>query len=141
MDPVKVDGVAKWPTPKNRKELQSFLGFTNFYRRFIEHFSDIACKGTFPYTPALRPPPVSSDVYTHFTIISSFIYLLLFTFFSDISDLRRCRSTYSIPPHPHSILYHSHSPRFYNLLRPALESHSIYTLSRHLLRVSPLYSP
>src|ERR1700675_696687 len=94
------------------------------------------CKGTFPYDSDLRPPPVSSDVYTHSTIISSFIYLLLFTSFSDISDLRRCRGTYSIPPHPHSILYHSHSPRFYNLLRPALESHSIYTLSRHLLRVS-----
>src|SRR6202795_2271425 len=98
------------------------------------------CKGTFPYNSDLRPPPVSSDVYTHFTIISSFIYLLLFTFFSDISDLRRCCGTYSTPPHPHSILYHSHSPRFYNLLRPALESHSIYTLSRHLLRVFPLYS-
>src|ERR1700675_2155413 len=101
---------------------------------------DTSCKGTFPYDSDLRPPPVSSDVYTHFTIISSFIYLLLFTSFPDISDLRRCRGTYSIPPHPHSILYHSHSPRFYNLLRPALESHSIYTLSRHLLRVSPLYS-
>src|SRR6202795_2382194 len=98
------------------------------------------CKGTCPYDSDLRPPPISSDVYTHFTIISSFIYLLLLTFFSDISDLRRCHGTYSIPPHPHSIRYHSPSPRFYNLLRPALESHSIYTLFRHLLRVSPLYS-
>ena len=58
---------------------------------------DGRCKGTFPYDSDLRPPPVSSDVHTHFTIISSFIYLLLFTFFSDISDLRRCRGTYSIP--------------------------------------------
>src|ERR1700675_4456275 len=107
----------------------------SFSHRFIQF-----CKGTFPYDSDLRPPLVSSDVYTHFTIISSFIYLLLSTFFSNISDLRRCRGTYSIPPHPHSILYHSHSPRFYNLLRPALESHSIYTLSRHLLRVFPLYS-
>lgn len=42
MDPVKVDGVAKWPNPRNVKDLQSFLGFCNFYRRFICDFSHIA---------------------------------------------------------------------------------------------------
>ena len=36
MDPVKVAGVMEWPIPSNRKEVQSFLGFTNFYRRFIQ---------------------------------------------------------------------------------------------------------
>jgi hypothetical protein len=39
MDPVKVAGVAEWPTPKSKKEVQSFLGFTNFYRRFVAGFS------------------------------------------------------------------------------------------------------
>jgi hypothetical protein len=39
MDPAKVAGVAEWPTPTNKKEVQSFLGFVNFYRRFIEGFS------------------------------------------------------------------------------------------------------
>src|SRR6202789_1056477 len=38
MDPVKVAGVTEWPAPTNRKEVQSFLGFANFYRRFIEGF-------------------------------------------------------------------------------------------------------
>ena len=42
MDPAKVAGVAEWPTPSNKKEVQSFLGFTNFYWRFIEGFSHIA---------------------------------------------------------------------------------------------------
>jgi RNase H-like domain found in reverse transcriptase/Reverse transcriptase (RNA-dependent DNA polymerase)/Integrase zinc binding domain/Chromo (CHRromatin Organisation MOdifier) domain len=42
MDPAKVAGVSEWPTPSNKKEVQSFLGFINFYRRFIEGFSHIA---------------------------------------------------------------------------------------------------
>jgi len=42
MDPVKVAGVTECPTPSNRKEVQSFLGFTNFYRRFIQGFSHLA---------------------------------------------------------------------------------------------------
>jgi hypothetical protein len=31
MDPVKIAGVADWPTPSNKKEVQSFVGFVNFY--------------------------------------------------------------------------------------------------------------
>jgi hypothetical protein len=39
MDPVKIAGVAQWPQPCNWKEVQSFLGFANFYRCFIHDFS------------------------------------------------------------------------------------------------------
>ena len=42
MDHVKVAGVTEWPIPTNKKEVQLFLGFTNFYRRFIEGFSHVA---------------------------------------------------------------------------------------------------
>ena len=38
MDPVKIDSVQEWPAPTNKKEVQSFLGFTNFHRRFIKDF-------------------------------------------------------------------------------------------------------
>jgi len=39
MDPVKVVGVREWPTPENKTDIQAFLGFVNFYRRFIWDFS------------------------------------------------------------------------------------------------------
>ncbi len=38
MDPVKIAGIAEWPTPTKKWELQSFLGFTNFYRKFIKNY-------------------------------------------------------------------------------------------------------
>jgi hypothetical protein len=34
--------VLPWPTPENKKDVQQFLSFTNFYWRFIQVFSDIA---------------------------------------------------------------------------------------------------
>jgi reverse transcriptase-like protein len=42
MDPVKVEGIAKWPTPTTVKDVRSFLGFCNFYRSFIANFSAVA---------------------------------------------------------------------------------------------------
>jgi hypothetical protein len=39
MDLVKIAGVADWPMPSNKKEVQSFIGFINFYRHFIPGFS------------------------------------------------------------------------------------------------------
>jgi hypothetical protein len=39
MDPVKVAGVVEWPQPKNKREVQSFLSFANFYCQFIKDFS------------------------------------------------------------------------------------------------------
>jgi len=34
MDPIKVQAVTKWPIPLCKRDVQVFLGFTNFYRRF-----------------------------------------------------------------------------------------------------------
>jgi len=39
MDLVKVTGVREWPTPENKMDVQAFLGFVNFYWRFIWDFS------------------------------------------------------------------------------------------------------
>jgi hypothetical protein len=42
MDPEKIQAVAEWPRPETAKEVQSFLGMVNFYRRFIQGFSGVA---------------------------------------------------------------------------------------------------
>src|SRR6266481_1984754 len=42
MDPVKIAGVKEWPIPRNMTEVQSFVGFVNFYRRFIPDFSHVS---------------------------------------------------------------------------------------------------
>jgi hypothetical protein len=42
MDPKKVQTVQEWPKPKTVKDVQSFLGFANYYRRFIKHYSRIS---------------------------------------------------------------------------------------------------
>jgi hypothetical protein len=42
MDPAKIEAISKWKEPQNKKELQSFLGFTNYYRKFIEGYGLIA---------------------------------------------------------------------------------------------------
>jgi hypothetical protein len=41
MDPAKVTAVREWETPSNLKDVQAFLGFANFYRRFILGYSKI----------------------------------------------------------------------------------------------------
>ena len=42
LDPKKLDAVRTWATPKTVKEIRGFLGFVNYFRRFIKGFSGIA---------------------------------------------------------------------------------------------------
>ena len=42
MSNEKVEAVLSWKTPESLTEVQSFLGFANFYRRFIQDYSRVA---------------------------------------------------------------------------------------------------
>ena len=57
MEPGKIEAIQKWEIPTRRKEVQAFLGFADYYRRFIQDyamwakpFTDLtkggSCKGT-----------------------------------------------------------------------------------------------
>jgi len=41
MSQKKVEDIVNWPAPRNVKEEQRFIGFANFYRRFIQGFSSL----------------------------------------------------------------------------------------------------
>jgi len=41
MDPTKLAGIKDWILPKTVKGIRSFLGFGNFYQRFINRYSEI----------------------------------------------------------------------------------------------------
>ena len=41
-DPEKLKAVTDWPCPGSVSEVRSFLGFANYFRRYIDHYSDIS---------------------------------------------------------------------------------------------------
>ena len=47
MDEQKVKTIRDWPISRRIKEIQSFLGFSNFHRRFIHNYSRIIAPLTF----------------------------------------------------------------------------------------------
>ena len=74
MDPAKVSAILDWPVPKSVKEVQSFLGFANFYRKFILHYSALAT----PLTTLTRKGVKftwSEQADAAFRALSSFLHL------------------------------------------------------------------
>ena len=41
-DPTKITAVTSYPVPTNTKKLRQFLGLTNYYRRYVLNYSNIA---------------------------------------------------------------------------------------------------
>ena len=50
MDPIKVKAISEWILPRSVHDVQVFLGFANYYRRFIRDYSKVAL----PLTSLLR---------------------------------------------------------------------------------------
>ena len=41
IDPVKLNGIKDWPVPTTVKQVQSFLGFGNYYQQFIHRYGNL----------------------------------------------------------------------------------------------------
>ena len=40
----KIEAIQQFPTPKNKRQLQSFLGLCNYYRKFQRNYSELTSK-------------------------------------------------------------------------------------------------
>ena len=40
MDPVKIEAIKNWEPPRTTRGVRGFLGFANFYRTFIQSYSE-----------------------------------------------------------------------------------------------------
>ncbi|KAI3352325.1 hypothetical protein L3Q82_005291 [Scortum barcoo] len=69
-DPSKIKAVENWPTPSTRKKLQQFLGFANFYRRFIRNYSKVAAPLTC-LTSTTKPFLWTPEAERAFTLLKS----------------------------------------------------------------------
>ncbi|KAJ1572357.1 hypothetical protein NDA11_003445 [Ustilago hordei] len=91
MDPEKVCTVKEWPMPESIHDIQRFLGFANFYRRFIAHFARIAK----PLTALVKPierfkkfelPEEAQQAFTSAGVLQHFDYHLPTRLETDASD-------------------------------------------------------
>uniref|UniRef100_A0A3P9MBI2 Gypsy retrotransposon integrase-like protein 1 n=1 Tax=Oryzias latipes TaxID=8090 RepID=A0A3P9MBI2_ORYLA len=94
-DPAKIAAVTSWEPPTSRKQLQRFLGFANFYRRFIRNYSSIAAPLTqltsvtkpFIWTPEAQSAFTKlKDLFTSAPILSQPDPLRQFVVEVDASD-------------------------------------------------------
>ena len=42
METAKITSILEWPVPTSVKQVQSFLGFANFYKKIIHNYSSLA---------------------------------------------------------------------------------------------------
>ena len=65
MDPQRVQAIQEWPVPQCLKDVQSFLGFSNFYRRFIAGYSRLVAPLTSLARGAVKGKQVGEFYWTY----------------------------------------------------------------------------
>ena len=88
MHPKKLETIANWPEPKSLRAVQQWLGFTNFYHRFIAHYAKIAAP-LYNLTKKSVPTPFSltPDARATFeTLHNSFISTPFLIHFDDAKE-------------------------------------------------------
>ncbi|CAJ0968154.1 unnamed protein product, partial [Ranitomeya imitator] len=71
MDPAKLQAVMDWQEPHSLKAVQRFMGFINYYRQFIPHFSTLVAPLVALTKKGANPKLWSEEVSKAFTSIKS----------------------------------------------------------------------
>ncbi|CAJ0944059.1 unnamed protein product [Ranitomeya imitator] len=71
MDPAKLQAVMDWQEPHSLKAVQRFMGFINYYRQFIPHFSTLVAPLVSLTKKGANPKLWSEEVSKAFTSIKS----------------------------------------------------------------------
>lgn len=133
MNPKKLSTIVDWPEPRSVKDIQSFLGFANFYRRFIAHYAQIVLP-LHAHTRKDAPTPfaLSDDarnafnklkrIFTSAPVLRHFDPSLPVTLITDASDFAISGIVHQ--PDPHNQL---HPVAFYSRkLSPAEINYDVY---------------
>lgn len=72
-NPKKVEAISKFPIPKTIKEIQSFLGLTGYYRKFIPDYAKVAKAMTLGLKKGTRIDPTSKDYIKSFEKLKELI--------------------------------------------------------------------
>lgn len=90
MEPERVEAVTKWPLPRSVHDIQVFLGFTGFYRRFIRNYAKVVA----PLTDLLRGdargslelPPAAAEAFNQ--LLQEFTRAPILRHFDPALDIR-----------------------------------------------------
>src|SRR6266540_1592504 len=120
MDQAKVKVIQDWPKPRKVKDVQSFLGFANFYHRFVFNYSDIVvpltrltCKGiAFQFTDkACTAFTMLKEAFTTAPVLTHWIPDCPIVIKTDASNyaLTAILSIITEDDQLHPVAFHSHS--------------------------------